>query len=390
MGSGCNKSNRSSGECGSGQITSSHCVNWQGEAYSNFGICTGDSLTEVGVSILNKLIEFSKAEGIHINDITTDCEHLNVKLKNTDKSLYSIVNLILNEQCSFTDALKLLDAKIENSVITVDASKLCADARNMNDIQQCIIDNVVTIKKSLENLTKNLGDISSDNNTIVENISNTIGDFLISNLKSCNAGIETTGSGKNTSINILGINPPGAYVWGEFDISKFDSTGLGSGIYCGYALANGRNGTIDMRNKIPSMAAKIQGVTKTFDYLTNYGDIQGSDKIVLNASQLPNHEHDIQDDGHTHDYSYQGGGKQVGKNSGGGETAGATNNTSGITSGSTSNVTVKGVKGNHSQPIDNRQGTVYLVWVKRVSGFTPVTSQNSQFNINSNNFILNE
>lgn len=391
MGSGCNKNSRNSGACNGDQVTSSHCVNWQGASYPNLNICVGDTLSEVGEFILSKLISLSKAEGITVSDLVSGCDDLDIKLKNSDSSLHAIFSLILEEQCSIEDAIKKLNVKVEDSVITVDASKLCPDAKTISEVQQCVIDNVVSIKKSLENLSKNLGNLSSENNTIVESISRTIGDFLLSNLKSCNAGIETSGTGKNATINLLGINPPGAYIWGEFDISKFDSTGLGTDIYCGYALANGRNGTIDMRNRIPSMAAKIQGVTKTFDYLTNYGDIQGLDKITLNSSQIPNHEHVVDDPGHDHEYAYQGGGKQVGKNSGGGETAGATNNVSGKTSNSKTGITVGAIKGVHSQPVDVRQNTVYLVWVKRVSGFSQVATQNSQFNINSsNNIILNE
>lgn len=111
MGSGCNKNSRNSGACSSDQITSSHCVNWQGATYPNLNICTGDTLSELGEVILGKLISFSKAEGISVSDLTSGCEDLDVKLKNSDSSLHAIFSLILEEQCSIDEAIKKTECK---------------------------------------------------------------------------------------------------------------------------------------------------------------------------------------------------------------------------------------------------------------------------------------
>lgn len=373
MGSGCGSS-KTNGRCTSGQITSSHCVSWQGEAYENLGICTGDTLTEIGEVILNKLEDFAEGEGIKLSSLTTDCEALNVKLQNTDKSLFQIVKLALDNQCGLQTAIDQLQVQIDGLKITVDYSQLCEDIVTPSDLQQCMIDNIVNLKNQLEQLSNQLGQLGNSQNTIVQNINTQVGNTLLQKINSCNGGIQKNGSGENATLDFVGIVPPGGYIWGEFDISKFDSTGMGTGIYCGYALANGFNGTIDMRNRTASMAANIPGVTRSFADLTSIGALRGADSIILKANQLPDHEHNIQDTGHNHTYNYQGGIDVVGKNAGGGENTGGRSNITSTTSTNTTGVQVKGVKGTIGLPIDIRQSTIYQVWIKRVSGFSSVNT----------------
>lgn len=372
MGSGCNSS--IAPKCPDDQMTSSNCVLWQGQTYANLGVCTGDSLTEVGDVVLKNLEQFALGEGFSLKNLTAKCENLEVKLKNTDYSLYQIVKLALDNQCDLQTAIDTLNATVEASKVTIDATQLCPSATTNQEVQQCIVDSVVELKKSLENIITQLGDVTNNSSSITTTISSTIGQFLFNNINSCNGGIQKSGSGATAQIDFVGIIPPGGYIWGEFDISKFDSTGMGTDIYCGYALANGRNGTIDMRHRVPSMSSKIQGVTRSFTSLTDIGAVQGADQIKLLASQLPDHEHNIEQTPHSHGYDYQGGSKQVGKNAGSGEQAGAAISLTGNTNSVNANIDVKGVKGTVGNFIDIRQSTVYQVWIKRVSGFSAVNT----------------
>lgn len=372
MGSGCNSN--TTPKCPEDQMTSSNCVLWQGQAYPNLGVCTGDSLTEVGDVILKNLEQFAEGEGFSLKTMTAKCETLEVKLKNTDYSLYSIVKLALDNQCDLQSAIDQLNATVEENKVTIDATKLCPAAETNQEIQQCIIDSIVELKKSLENITTQLGDVTNNSTSITNTITSSIGQFIQANINSCNGGIQKSGTGATAKIDFVGIVPPGGYLWGEFDISKFDSTGMGTDVYCGYALANGRNGTIDMRHRIPSMSSKIQGVTRSFTSLTDVGSVQGSDRITLLASQLPDHEHNIEQTPHSHGYNYQGGTKQVGKNAGNGESAGGTNSLTANTNSANANIEVRGVKGTVGQFIDIRQSTVYQVWIKRVSGFSAINT----------------
>lgn len=373
MGSGCGN-NTSYGGCTEDQQTSSHCVSWQGETYANLGVCRGDTLTEVGEVVLKKLEDFAKGEGISLKTLTAKCESVEVKLKNTDYSLYQILKLILDSHCDLETAVSTLNAKVDDLKITLDGSQLCPSATTQQQIQQCVIDSVVELQKGLNNIINQLGDVVNNTSSINTTINNSVGNFLLDRINSCNGGIQKNGSGSTATLDLVGIVPPGGYIWGEFDLSKFSSTGIGNDIYCGYALANGRNGTYDMRNEIPSMASTIQGVTRSFTYNTNYGDRRGSDQITLKSNQTPPHEHTIQQTPHSHGYNYQGNIKHVGRNSGSGEQAGDINNITSNTQSANANVEVKGVKGLHGQPIDIRQSTRYLVWIKRITGFTAVNN----------------
>ncbi len=374
MGSGCGN-NLSQGTCTDASRTSSHCVIWQGAAYENLGICTGDMITEVGEVILKKLEDFAAGKGISLRDMTVDCESLNKDIQNTDKSLFALLKLALSNQCGLDEAINKLKLDVESLIYNLDYSGLGCEITTQQQGQQCLIDNVKSLKAQISALEQQLGIVTDSSNNLTNVINNTVNDVIATKITSCNAGIQQTGSGSTFALNFVGIVPPGGYLWGEFDISKFDNTGKGTDIYCGYALANGRNGTIDMRNEVPSMAANIQGVPRTFTDLTSIGSRRGSDTKLINANQLPDHEHNIIDPGHIHTYVYRNSTKQVGKNSGSGEGAASDASGTGNTGSSSTGIQVKGVKGNKGQLFDVRQSTIYQVWIKRIAGFSAVNTQ---------------
>jgi len=381
MGSGCG-SYRNYGGCPDSSRTSSHCVTWQGETYENLGICTGDTLTEVGETILQKIEQFAQGQGIKVQDLTADCEQLNKELQNTDKTLYSVLKLILNKQCSFDEAVAALQAGIDSLNYNLDYSGVGCTTQSRQQSEQCLIDTVAELKQQVEDLYAQLGVVASNANGFSSTVNNIVSQTLANRITSCNAGIQVSGSGENVALNFVGIVPPGGYLWGEFDITKFDNTGMGTGIYCGYALANGRNGTIDMRNRIPSMAANIQGVPRVFDDLTAIGQVRGADYKLINANQLPSHEHTVIDPGHTHTMVHRGATKMVGKNAGSGEAATDVVSTTSNTNAATTGIQVKGLVGAHGQAFDVRQSTMYQVFIKRVAGFSSVNTQQPIVNLN--------
>lgn len=75
------------------------------------------------------------------------------------------------------------------------------------------------------------------------------------------------------------------------DIDQFDdTTGLGSGDWEGWALCNGDNGTLDLRDRFLVGAGGSYAV----------GDIGGLDSVSLTAAQMPVHSHVVTDPGHSH------------------------------------------------------------------------------------------
>lgn len=68
-------------------------------------------------------------------------------------------------------------------------------------------------------------------------------------------------------------------------LTHFDSTGLGSGMMLGWALCNGSNGTVDLRERFP---AGIRTSGSSFDTV---GKKLGSHGFSLTVANLPSHSH---------------------------------------------------------------------------------------------------
>jgi hypothetical protein len=64
---------------------------------------------------------------------------------------------------------------------------------------------------------------------------------------------------------------------------EFDNTGLGTGSLDGWALCNGKNGTVDLTDKF------VMGTVTE----TSIGTIGGMNSISLTANQLPSHSHNF-------------------------------------------------------------------------------------------------
>lgn len=95
----------------------------------------------------------------------------------------------------------------------------------------------------------------------------------------------------------VGMAPPNSVLMQSGDTAnKFDSTGKGihASSYEGWAICNGSNGTIDLRDKF------IVGAGSKY----SSGDHGGSDDVVLTEAQMPKHSHDIVDPGHKHDTTW--------------------------------------------------------------------------------------
>lgn len=389
MGTGC--SENKVGVCPPSDRLSSHCVIWQGESYPQFGICTGDTITEVTEVILNKLIDFSKGEGIFLGNLTAGCPELELKLKQTDYSLYQIVDLLFKENCRLDDLIKKLDAKIDaSSKITIDVSCLTSvPVKTRQELDTLFLESICDTKSKLKALTDSLSSGSDDDEDsgvdMLSIIREEIGNFLLAKLNSCNGVVQKTGTGSSAEFNIIGV-PLRGCVWGDFDLTKFGSNGLGTGIYCNFALANGLNGTIDMRGYNASMATTIPGVARTFDITQAPNSVAGTNFSKLTIANMVPHEHNISvnQTPHRHEW-YEGRIPQntyvqtvmgTGTLSGSGTPITIYSQGSGIHGGSfklyTSeenvnlSVSISGTTGAKSESFENRQPTRYGVWIQRI------------------------
>lgn len=381
MGSGCNKTNVSN-LCA--DPISDKCVLYTGEAIPVLGICTGDRLDEITETILNKLLGYADGAGIKLSDITGDCPFVSEFLANSDKSLHSLIQGLFDNDCTLRQLISDLKDGLEPPFSFDTKCLTVPSSASRNQIIQSNINKTCELDEKVNSIIEQLGEITSqlgddDEGGIDEAIKEIVGNSLIENITACQQHIiQKTGSGKNAKLNFIGLPPPGTLLFGVYNISDFDSTGKGlaSRGMCGWNIANGLNNTVDMRGFTPAGATagipgpalkpQVQGLS------TNMNTRAGANNITLNSSQLPNHEHIVTQEPHSH--SYQG-------NDVGGHPAGSANNeargtATKQTSQTTVNLEVKGLKGAYGQPVDVRQPTFYAMWIQRpfVAPMPPVVS----------------
>ncbi len=106
--------------------------------------------------------------------------------------------------------------------------------------------------------------------------------------------------------------PRGTILCGQFNLTKFAGNGLGNSSteYFNWALADGRNNTIDMRGFTPAGGMNYGSGTldPTVDpavhsdpsYLKNMYTKDGSFKWKLSVNEMPKHQHVLTQQPHTH------------------------------------------------------------------------------------------
>jgi len=362
MGSGCS-SNKYLSSCV--DTTSSDCVKWVGDEVEVLGICTGDNLTEVVEVILSKLQDIAQAKGIKLNDLVASCADLDLLIQNSDKELSSILKIILDRECYLQSQITQINTIINTTTpITVDLKCLPNTVTNRAQLDQALIDKLCAFQDRLDILE---GKIPQQ-----VNITELVTDVLFDKLKSCNGGIEVSGTGVNRSFNFTGMIPVGGRIFTEVSLTNFTNTGLGTGVWCNFALCNGLNGTRNMAGLVPAMANNVQGALAPGQFGTiNVGDVRGADAITLTSGQLPNHSHTVTQTPHSHTVVSYGNSvfydSASGNNNGDFMKHSPNSSPTLTTSSSLANITVSGMQGASGQPINIIQPTLYGVWIQRIS-----------------------
>lgn len=379
MGSGCNENKFTDG-CVS--LTSDRCVVYTGPDIPILGICNGDRLSEIEDVILSKLQSYANGEGVILSNVTANCDFVKNSLVDKDKDLASLIQVLFDQNCSLYSLFKSLENKKENPY-PFDIKCLAAPSSPSRDeVIQSLINKVCELNETVEKLLNPDEEDEDTGNSLKDTVEDIVGNFMRSNISSCSKSIEYSGWGKDTSLLFKFDCPPGTLLFGMYDPSWFDSQGRGSknaGL-CGWVIADGRNGSTDMRGLTASGATNISGggallpsvtISGDSDTQTSVGSVKGVVKNSLTINNIPDHEHNVSDPGHQHPYENWPIIATVGSGSG---TASRNNvNTSKVTGKGLTGISVKGMKNKTANTlVDNRQPTRYGIWIQRVGSYLVV------------------
>lgn len=385
MGTGCNK-NSPLDNCT--DPVSDRCVKYTGVPIPALGICTGDTLNEITSVILEKVIGYASGEDIELQNITGNCEFVTLTLANKDKKLSTFIQQLFDNQCTLKAYIDAVDNKQEPPFPYDLKCLTITGTINRDRVIQAVIDKTCQNSTDITNIINQLGAISNPEDPdepinpqdLIDNITQTVLTTVLGNIGSCQGGITRSGSGLQQTLVFNAFCPTGTLLFGVYPLSSFDNTGVGlpeKGM-CGWYLANGNNGTTDMRGFTASGATNIQGpalLTQVqdggdTDLVTSIGARKGVYKVKLTASQLASHTHiaEVNDTGHNHTVEtvYTVGYGQSG-NSGTNTVTRENRNTettnvqkTGIT------VTIKNSPtSSWGQAHENRPPTFYGVWIQR-------------------------
>lgn len=389
MGSGCNSSNNNVFQSGS---TSDKNVTYTGPSIAALGICTNDKLSEVEGIILQKIIDFSTGVGICIPNIDlTACElftnYVTGCCSSSCNELDDLMSIIFDSLCTLYTDYTTLKTELDNFLNTTYAAS-CLGLTNptLTQLLQELLTEFCVLKSTVAALQTQV-------NTLSSGLSTTIGNQILSSIQSCNSQVSKSGTGASATVTFKGFVPIGGIIpYGGPTAGLFSGgLGLANTEMCGWAIANGDNGTWDMREEVPVGAgAGVMGGS-TLPSNTNganygMGALVGQAFHTLVIAEIPSgsfsgsgtHTHDII--GVSVNTSTNGAGSNAsfcldvctaipGFPLANTNCAGTANGVPVVFSGkiSTATVSISGTTAGGGEPHENRQPSRALIFIQRIS-----------------------
>ena len=278
---------------GCGEIISDNCVKYTGIDVPLLGLKSGDSLGKFEAAVVEKLQEFATGQGIDLSTLDLTCPYMQ-ELFNCceDKNLINILQVLIQSNCNLKGMIELIEEKIGQSYSfdTVCLTDLPANP-TAGDVLQAAVTKLCALSTQVNTISSDYVKASELNTLIAQYLTSTSSVVVQQNTK---------------------MIPYVAYEY-YGSLSNFDSNGAGisSVGYQKVYLCNGANGTPDKRGRVAVGA--IQGVpggaldsevdpTIPANAGTNYsvGQKFGKSFVTLNVTQIPAHEHTLNDPGHKH------------------------------------------------------------------------------------------
>lgn len=308
MGSGCTSS---SNPYNCANPVSSNCVTYQGEAVPVFGVCRGDTISEVIAVIISELEGALDGTSITLSDVTADCEFISNQLAGKNKTLFNLIQILIDSSCTLKELIDDLDTQV-NAAESFETKSITPTADTTQGVIQGIINKVDSLNTTVTDITGDLG---------TEPITTVIAEYAgnaVKNQIQSGYGVTKSGSGESASVAFSAFVPPMCPIFCVANLSNFDATGKGKvdTAFSGYYICNGLNGTPDLRGFVTGGATNlpgIQGVTLNsivdpttnadLTYAANIGDRKGEVKHQLSINELPTFSVSGTTDAHSHSLS---------------------------------------------------------------------------------------
>lgn len=276
-------------------IVSDRCVQYTGPEIPLLGICPGDTLYDFEASIVAEVVGILDGTGIEPANVTIGCEFLQDIIGVASPTLSGILQMLVTASCTLKELIDEINTQIaDNPVFNTACLTGLPSNATRDDILQAAITLLCSIKTTVDAIPTTYVK-NSDLTTLVTQIVNNING---------GGGTVVQNNTKMVPYTLVAYFGP---------LSNFDAGGIGIAslgfekIY----MCNGANGTPDTRGRVivgairnvPGGVALDAAVDPTVNPNNpNWAstDKAGSTTETLNISQMPSHNHGINDPGHKH------------------------------------------------------------------------------------------
>lgn len=267
------------------EITSDQCVKYTGGDIVSLGITNGDPLSAIISQLSSYLIDAMDGSGI-TPDVDDTCALISGYL-GAGTTLNDFISALIQASCDLQTQVTSLSDDITtlNADYDVDCLSGVTDASDTHDVLQAVITKLCSTDDTLSALSTTV----STNYVKLADLNSLITNYLSS------SSLTSLMSSRMVPYAVVPFFAPDSYM-----VGKFDATGAGIGTWANIYLCNGRNGTPDMRGRVPvgivtdmnggTMNSAVDPAFGNPDYSLN--DIQGENNVKLTSvSQIPSHTH---------------------------------------------------------------------------------------------------
>lgn len=289
-----------------GETLSSNCIVWQGSDIACLNIVKGQSITELENAVATKVCTL--LTNVDLSTVTL-CDELIALMADKDKTIANLFQTLIDYSCTLKELIDSFTGNSENNPLTLDYK--CLDVQldpcnptqyNLQNILQILINNFCDLKTAFTQLNTEIN--TTINNSIFSSLSDTLQTCQTNRIQS---------NPLTKKITLRGFVPPYCPIAYVGPLDYFDSSGKGldNGPMCGWYLCNGNNSTPDYRGRV--LVGVVQGIsggtlsaevdpTLPKNAGANYalGDTGGEVTHRLTTSEMPSHNHPLNDPGHIH------------------------------------------------------------------------------------------